>query len=101
MGHTEDLGYLFDFGYEGTDLDYLIRKRYVRLITNFVKTRNPTPIKDSLLLNLEWPANRRSSDIKQLNITSAFTILTNPNKDNMNFWTSTFEKSGFPPFNTY
>ncbi|CAH1106191.1 unnamed protein product [Psylliodes chrysocephalus] len=57
VGHTEDLGYLFDFGYEGSDADYQTRNRMVKLWTNFAKTGNPTPTKEALLQEIVWPAN--------------------------------------------
>ncbi|KAJ8955022.1 hypothetical protein NQ318_000454 [Aromia moschata] len=39
VGHTEELGYLFDFGYDGSEADYLTRRQLVRLWTNFAKNR--------------------------------------------------------------
>ncbi|KAG5877269.1 hypothetical protein JTB14_009765 [Gonioctena quinquepunctata] len=38
VGHTEDLGYIFDFGHKGSSQDYLARSRVVKLWTNFIKT---------------------------------------------------------------
>lgn len=101
VGHTEDLGYLFDFGNKGSSADYLVRDRYVRLITNFAKYRNPTPRNDNLLQNVHWPANIGKGDIKQLNITTKLESVTDPYKNNMDFWENIFEKQGVPPFDTF
>lgn len=101
VGHNEDLGYLFDFGFSGSTIDYTVRDRLVRLVSNFAKFRNPTPPNDSVLQNFQWPANVGSSDIKQLNITDKLEIVTNPNSEYTNFWKNTFEQYGNPPFDTY
>lgn len=83
----------------------MVRDKYVRLITNFVKFGNPTPQSDKLLDNIHWPANRCSNnngcDVKQLNIKEKLTIETNPYKKNMDFWKTLFESKGTPPFDTY
>lgn len=81
-------------------MDYLVRDRFIRLITNFAKYKNPTPGNDSLLQDIQWPANNGSADIKRLNITDKLEIVTNPFK-NMDFWTEKFNKNGIPPFDTY
>lgn len=101
VGHNEDLGYIFNFQHTGSETDYLVRQRFVRFIANFAKTGNPTPVRDSLLENVEWPANTGSADIKQLNINNTFEIVTNPYNANMVFWRNTFAQSGIPPFDTY
>lgn len=105
VGHSEDLGYIFDFGRNGTETDCLVRDRFIRLLTNFVKYRNPTPQNDKLLQNIHWPANNCTSgsecDIKQLDIRENLTVVNNPYKDNANFWKVLFEKNGGSPFDTY
>lgn len=101
VGHTEDLGYIFDMGHNGSATDYLVRERVVRLVANFAKYRNPTPVEDSLLDNLQWPANFIDTTIKQLNITDKFEIVTDPNSANMRFWENVFKNHGHPPFDTY
>lgn len=101
VGHTEDLGYLFDYGKNGTQTDYLVRDRYVRLVANFAKCGNPTPKKDSLLENIVWPANQGSSVIQQLNITASLQIVTNPFQANMDFWKRYYDKYGKAPLDTY
>lgn len=101
VGHTEDLAYVFDFGREGSKTDYLVRDRFVRLITNFAKYRNPTPWKDKLLNDLYWPANFIIGNIKQLKITDGLQVDVNPNNSNMEFWRDIAEKQGTPPFDTF
>lgn len=103
VGHTEDLYYLLDFGHEGSETDYMVRNRVVRLISNFAKYRNPTPTNDDILENLKWPANFKVSDneIMQVNITQEFKIVTNPNYHNMEFWKNVFDKYGHYALDTY
>lgn len=101
VGHTEDLGYIFDFGNQGSKTDYLVRDRFVRLITNFAKYKNPTPRKDNLLNNFYWPANFVGSNIIQLSITDKLQLVADFNKNNMEFWENIFEKKGNPPFETF
>lgn len=101
VGHTEDLGYIFDFGKEGTKVDYLVRNRFVRLLTNFAKYRNPTPRKDNLLNHFYWPANSGVTNVVQLNITDELQLVTGSNSNNMDFWEDIFEKNGSPPFDTF
>lgn len=73
----------------------------MKLITNFAKYKNPTPTNDTDLNNLVWPANTGSGDIKMLNITKTFDIITNPYNDHIVFWRNLFDKYGKPPFDTY
>lgn len=101
MGHNEDLGYLFDFGFSGTATDYLVQSRYVRLIANFVKYRNPTPTSESILQDIQWPANTGNGDIKLLNITDTLEIVSNPYNDNMVFWQNIFNEYGTGSYDTY
>lgn len=101
MGHNEDIGYVFDFGFSGSATDYLVQSRYIRLITNFAKYRNPTPTSDSLLNNIDWPANGAFGDIKMLNLTDTLEIVTNPYNDNMMFWQNLFNEYGSGSYDTY
>lgn len=101
VGHNEDLGYFFDFGHSGSHIDYLVRDRFVRLISNFVRSGDPTPIAENLLQNINWIPNRGESEIKQLNVTNRLEIVTNPYNADMVFWKNTFDQSGVPPFQTF
>lgn len=103
VGHCEDLYYLFDYGHSGSDTDYLVRYRLIRLISNFAKYRNPTPTNDFLLGNFNWPANFMVADneIKQVNITDEFKIVENPDNANMGFWKIIFDLLGQFPLDTY
>ncbi|CAG9856746.1 unnamed protein product [Phyllotreta striolata] len=101
VGHTEDLGYLFDLGYKGSERDYLVRNRMVRMWTNFVKTGNPTPAEDSLLQNVKWPANTGTKVLQYLEINDDLTVTGLPNADNMNHWSNMYKIYGRPPFHTF
>ncbi|CAG9856745.1 unnamed protein product [Phyllotreta striolata] len=101
VGHTEDLGYLFDLGFKGSDQDYLVRNRMVRMWTNFVKTGNPTPTQDRLLQNVKWPANTGSEDLQYLEINEDLTVTGLPNADNMNYWRNMYKNYGRQPFHTF
>ncbi|XP_056641583.1 uncharacterized protein LOC130448317 [Diorhabda sublineata] len=104
VGHTEELGYLFDLGHSGSEADYLTRDRLVRLWTNFCKYGNPTPQQDSLLNNVIWPSNRGISsmdDLEYLEIDKTLSVTRLPNKNNMVFWKNIYETYGNPPYSTY
>jgi carboxylesterase type B len=104
VGHTEELGYLFDFGIEGSDADYLTRNRMVKLWTNFCKYGNPTPKNDPLLNNVIWPANGQVSsieDLKFLEVDTTLSVTGIPNQSNMLYWDNLYNKYGRPPYSTY
>ncbi|CAH1106189.1 unnamed protein product [Psylliodes chrysocephalus] len=101
VGHAEDLGYLFDYGYGGSDADYRTRNRMVKLWTNFVKTGNPTPTKEALLQDIVWPANEGSDDLKYLEINTNLSVISLPNSNNINFWRDMYKGYGKPPYATY
>lgn len=56
--HADDLGYLFnnhdDSGVPSTNHAFVVRRRFVRLWTDFAKTGNPTPATDALITTT-WP----------------------------------------------
>ncbi|CAG9772679.1 unnamed protein product [Ceutorhynchus assimilis] len=57
VAHGDELAYLFNISTKPliTDADFLTRQRTVKLWTNFVKFRNPTPDESSeLLQNVKW-----------------------------------------------
>lgn len=102
MGHTEELAYIFENGNYGTDEDYLVRRRFVRMIANFVISSNPTPSDDPLLQNVQWvPNSEFRNNIYQLDISEDLKIITNPHQNISKFWTQLFENRGKPPFSTY
>ncbi|CAH1106188.1 unnamed protein product [Psylliodes chrysocephalus] len=101
VGHTEDLGYLFDFGHKGSDADYITRNRMVQLWTNFAKTGNPTPKKEALLQHIVWPANNGSDQLKYLEINTDLKVISQPNSNKINFWRKMYKGYGRPPYDTY
>jgi len=104
VGHTEELGYLFDFGYKGSEADYLTRSRLVRLWTNFVKSWNPTPVADPLLQNIMWPPNsnvQSAGDLKYLEVNTNLSIVGLPNSKKMEFWNNLYKTYAKPTYSTY
>lgn len=85
VGHTEDLHYMFG-GIEGVsepisaypDEDRKTMKKMLTLWTNFVKTLNPTPVKDELLNNVTWPVIKHGHPMKFLSINKTLVPLVNP-----------------------
>lgn len=101
-GHTEDLSYIFDIGLEGTEQDYLVRKRFVRMVANFAATGNPTPSIDPLLNNIQWtPNDKYSHYIYQINIDEKLSMIRNPHQEISHFWRTLFEIKGYPPYSTF
>ncbi|CAH1119274.1 unnamed protein product [Phaedon cochleariae] len=105
VGHTEDLGYVFHFGYNGTEQDRRVRSQVVRMWTNFAKEGNPTPREDPLLGSVTWQPNGQNlegnNDLVCLDIDAEITTVVNPNKANMEYWSSLYSKHGKPPYDTY
>ncbi|KAG5877265.1 hypothetical protein JTB14_009761 [Gonioctena quinquepunctata] len=101
VGHTEDLGYIFDLGHEGSPADYLVRSRMVKMWTNFAKTGSATPTSDSLLQNVVWTPNRGDTTIRRLEISNNLSVAVNPSAADMNFWRGVFQSRGRSPFSTY
>ncbi|XP_050507406.1 pyrethroid hydrolase Ces2e-like [Diabrotica virgifera virgifera] len=104
VGHTEDLGYLFDYNITGSNEDYLARERMVRLWTNFIKYGDPTPKRESLLQNVIWPANsvvQKAENLKFLEINKDLKVVGLPNADKMLFWDDLYLRYGRPPYTTY
>lgn len=101
-GHTEDLSYLFETGHSGTRQDYLVRKRFVKMVSNFATIFNPTPADDPLLQHIYWKPNTENTvDMYQMNINADLRMVTNPFPTVMSFWTRLFEQKGHPPYSTF
>nr|WEQ60881.1 esterase [Phaedon brassicae] len=101
VGHVEELGYLFRTYYSNSSTnDIITRDRMVKMWTNFVKYRNPTPVKDSLLQNKRWPI-AKPSRLNYFNIDVNISIESNPFKDRMDFWDNLYVKYGKGTYDTY
>nr|WCC58166.1 carboxylesterase [Pharsalia antennata] len=100
VGHTEDLGYIFDFGHEGSEVDYLVRSQMVKLWTNFAKTGNPTPEVDPLLQGIQWPLFTENN-LDYLEIDRGVQTLTKPDFFTTSFWRTLYERNGNPPYGTF
>ncbi|XP_072387102.1 esterase FE4-like isoform X3 [Diabrotica undecimpunctata] len=76
--HGDELPLLYDFNSirpvePPNDLDILVRKRLVKIWTNFIKYGNPTPEKDPLLLNITW-RRMTPADNNYFNIDAKLTL---------------------------
>ncbi|XP_023311382.1 bile salt-activated lipase isoform X1 [Anoplophora glabripennis] len=100
VGHTEDLGYIFDYGYQGSEVDYLVRSQMVKLWTNFAKTGNPTPEYDPLLQGIQWPL-LTENNLDYLEIDRGLQALTKPDFLTSSFWKTLYNRNGNPPYGTY
>ncbi|CAH1376175.1 unnamed protein product [Tenebrio molitor] len=100
--HAEEIWYLFRRGdlKHANDTDKMMRKRMVKLWTNFAKFSNPTPEPDALLENVTWPRYQKG-DYPYLNIDHEMTVGKNFREQTMEFWRELFSKYGRPPFDTY
>lgn len=101
-GHSEDLPYLFETGKTGTQKDYLVRQRFVRMIANFATMGNPTPSNDPLLNFVQWRANDEfTPQLNCLDIDEDLKMLINPREEIFNFWVQLFKEHGQPPYSTF
>ncbi|XP_067006819.2 esterase FE4 [Anabrus simplex] len=83
--HSDDLGYLYDFGIPVADdsLDAKVRSRMITLWTNFVKTRNPTPeVTEEIPVWLPYTSDATN----YLDIGSQLEVKKDYNKKRMDFW---------------
>ncbi|CAG9838943.1 unnamed protein product [Diabrotica balteata] len=78
--HTEELRYMWknveDLPFNNT-FQPILQDRMCTLWSNFIIHQNPTPSRDSKLLNLVWPTVKPSS-INYVNINKKFKIYSNP-----------------------
>ncbi|KAK9719902.1 Carboxylesterase family [Popillia japonica] len=104
VDHGEDLRYFFYDKNEGvvSEKDKLMRRKLVRLWSNFAKYGNPTHKKEDLLDNQIWSSiNPQKDDIDYMNIGSKLTPSVNPHRVNVEFWDNLFAKYGNPPYDVY
>ncbi|CAH1119276.1 unnamed protein product [Phaedon cochleariae] len=100
VGHSEDLGYVFrSYIKSNSSHDYLVGRRMVRMITNFVKYSNPTPKEDELLQNTIWPLSTAlPNNLVFLKIGYDLEIALNPFHKNMRLFDDIFRTYGTPPY---
>nr|CAH7760407.1 unnamed protein product [Callosobruchus chinensis] len=76
--HGEDLRFYWkNFLVKIPEKEQIIARRFVRIISNFVKHKNPMPHRDPLLENATWPMVR-PNEIKYMNFGEHFKLETNP-----------------------
>jgi Carboxylesterase family len=66
------------------DHAYTVRRRFLRMVINFARTGNPTPSREPLLQNIQWP--QVSDDLDFLDIGHNLTVGTHPNKERFDLW---------------
>ncbi|KAI4456723.1 carboxylesterase [Holotrichia oblita] len=104
VAHSEELWYVFrnEDQSSSNQEDMNVRKMFVKLLTNFVKTGNPTPKKDGALQNIVWPrALDKNGNINYLDIDQKMKIMKNPRKQAMEFWNNLYKDYGREPFTTF
>ncbi|CAH1102904.1 unnamed protein product [Psylliodes chrysocephalus] len=84
-----------------TGFDKLIARRLMRIWSNFIKTRNPTPFRDQLLQEYIWPTVTSQSNITYMQIDKNLSLQQNYRHKQMEFWESVYDTYGHPPFLTY
>jgi len=105
--HIEEMLYIFGDKPIETfpESDQLIHKRLVKLWTNFVIHRHPTPTKEPLLQNLTWPKVQPNKFqyvlIGNLTNTDLKIVDDKPNAKNMAFWDNIYNQYGVRPFDSY
>lgn len=90
--HADDLGYLFnanDADVAATNHAFIVRRRFVRLWTDFAKTGNPTPTTD-ILITTNWP--RVGDNMEYLNIGYDLVAGTQLYGDRMALWNDLMER---------
>ncbi|XP_019872761.2 cholinesterase 1 [Aethina tumida] len=98
--HGEDILYIWnDHTFQSKD-NARTSDRLIKLITNFVKTLNPTPTKDELLDNVEVP-KVKSNSFTYVDIGESLMIKENPKGDTYKKWKKVYEDFGVRPFDTY
>ncbi|EFA09024.1 juvenile hormone esterase-like [Tribolium castaneum] len=101
--HSEELWYIFSRRdlKRANQPDQLIRRRMVKLWTNFAKFGNPTPSDDDpVLQNTTWP-RYQPEDFSYLNIDLDMRVEKNFRSEAMEFWRKLYDTYARPPFNTY
>ncbi len=88
--HEDDLFYLLRHNrlmapVKGNDRAFAIRRRHVRLWTNFMKFGNPTPVLSDPLINVTWPKVKPES-IECIDIGDLMVQTNNPHADRMDLW---------------
>ncbi|ERL92111.1 hypothetical protein D910_09432 [Dendroctonus ponderosae] len=89
VAHAQEVPYLFNISSKiiETEADYLARRRFVKLWTNFAKTKNPTPNDESadLLQHVTWEQFDRES-LKYLDFGDDLVMKSNRKADETAFW---------------
>lgn len=105
--HVEEYGYIFD----GLPLenypanDQLVHNKIMKIWTNFVIYRNPTPTPEELLENITLPTvqpdNFQYVRIGQFKETDLQILPGKPKQERMDFWEKIYNTYGIRPYDTY
>jgi bile salt-stimulated lipase len=88
--HSEDLFYLLRQNQViapvmPNDRAFTIRKRQVRLWTNFIKFGVPTPVQSDPLIDVDWP-KMSPENVECLDIGDSLVLTENPDAERMDLW---------------
>lgn len=94
--HADDIPYLFSVSRIPSVIlpsnhANVVRRRMVRLWTNFAKFSDPTPVQDALI-HAKWP--RLTSNMEYFDIGHDLTPGTNPMGNRLNVWQDLFNRFG-------
>ncbi|CAH1117372.1 unnamed protein product [Phaedon cochleariae] len=82
-------------------LDKLTLLRVMQMWSNFIKTSNPTPLRDDLLQGVVWPQVRSPKNITYLEIDKDLSIKYNYRQMYMEYWDKLYKIYGHRPYSTY
>jgi carboxylesterase type B len=104
VAHAQEVGYQFNISTNliVTPRDFLMRRRFVKLWTNFAKTSNPTPDDESadLLQNVKWEAIGENN-IKYLDIDENLELKASYRLNETAFWDNMWETYSYRPYNSF
>nr|UUB32764.1 carboxylesterase COEA13 [Dendroctonus rhizophagus] len=104
VAHAQEVPYLFNISSKTieTEADYLARRRFVKLWTNFAKTKNPTPNDESadLLQHVTWEPFDRET-LNYLDFGDDLVMKSNRKADETSFWDYIWDSYIDHPYNHF
>ncbi|XP_065157238.1 juvenile hormone esterase-like [Atheta coriaria] len=105
VGHADDLAYTWKqeaVSHETIKKNFYLakdikkRNQLNRIISNFVKYGNPTPVPEPLLDNISWPKISDSDNMSYLYFGNELLVKQNPKNQHFQFWMDRYEQDGNP-----
>nr|UUB32802.1 carboxylesterase COEA14 [Dendroctonus valens] len=104
VAHADELSYLFNISTKTieTEDDFLARRRFVKLWTNFAKTKNPTPNDDTaeLLQHVVWD-QLDAEHLQYLDIGEDLVMKSNRKAEETAFWDYIWNTYTDHPYNHF